>query len=69
MNRFSVPRISSCSLGGVTAAQLWVLAPVVSVALALSVAVVKPLDALMLGEHYARTMGVNVARTRTLVFT
>ncbi len=57
------------SLGGVTAAQLWILAPVVVVALAMSVAIVKPLDALMLGEQYARTMGVDVARTRALVFT
>jgi iron complex transport system permease protein len=56
------------SLGGVTAGHLWVLVPVVVVALAGSVAVVKPLDALMLGENYARTMGVNVSRTRTLVF-
>ncbi len=57
------------SLGGVTAAQLRILAPVVVAALAMSVAIVKPLDALMLGEQYARTMGVDVARTRTLVFT
>jgi iron complex transport system permease protein len=55
------------SLGGVTASQLWVMAPVVVVALAGSVAAVKPLDALMLGENYARTMGVNVSRVRTMV--
>ncbi len=57
------------SLGGVTLSQLRVLAPVVVAALAMSVAIVKPLDALMLGEQYARTMGVDVGRTRTLVFT
>jgi iron complex transport system permease protein len=56
------------SLGGVTMSQLRLLAPVVLVALAGSVAVVKPLDALMLGENYARSMGVNVTGTRTLVF-
>lgn len=56
------------SLGGVTAEQLWVLAPIVVVALGMSIAVIKPLDALMLGENYARTMGVNVRRTRNLVF-
>jgi iron complex transport system permease protein len=56
------------SLGGVTMSQLRLLAPVVLVALVGSVAVVKPLDALMLGENYARTMGVDVGRTRTLVF-
>jgi iron complex transport system permease protein len=56
------------SLGGVTAGQLAVMAPVVLAALALSIAVVKPLDALMLGEQYARTMGVRVGRVRSLVF-
>lgn len=56
------------SLGGVALAQLKLLAPVVVAALAMSVAVIKPLDALMLGENYARTMGVNVGCTRTLVF-
>lgn len=56
------------SLGGVTAGQLRLLAPVVLLALAGSIAVVKPLDALMLGEQYARTMGVNVGLTRTVVF-
>ncbi len=56
------------SLGSVTLGQLRILAPVVSAALALSIAVIKPLNAMMLGEQYARTMGVNVDRTRILVF-
>ncbi len=56
------------SLGGVTATQLRVLVPVVVSALAISVAVIKPLDGLMLGENYARTMGVRVGRVRMLVF-
>jgi iron complex transport system permease protein len=56
------------SLGGVTMSQLRLLAPVILVALAGTVAVVKPLDAMLLGENYARTMGVNVGLTRTMVF-
>lgn len=56
------------SLGSTTMAQLRILAPVVAGALALSAAVVKPLNAMMLGEQYARTMGVNVGATRALVF-
>lgn len=56
------------SLGGVTASRLWVLAPVTVAALGLSIAIVKPLDALLLGEQYARTMGIDVGRTRGLVF-
>jgi iron complex transport system permease protein len=56
------------SRGGVTAGQLGVLAPVVVAALALSVGVIKPLDALVLGESYARTMGVKVGRVRMAVF-
>lgn len=56
------------SLGGVTLGQLRILAPVVAVALAMSVTAIKPLNAMMLGEQYARTMGVNVNAARTLVF-
>jgi iron complex transport system permease protein len=56
------------SLGSVTMAQLWMLVPVILVGLGLAVAVIKPLNALMLGEQYARTMGVNVEATRGLVF-
>ncbi len=56
------------SLGSVTLGQLRILTPVVVAALAMSVAVIKPLNAMMLGEQYARTMGVNVGATRTMVF-
>jgi iron complex transport system permease protein len=34
----------------------------------LAVAAVKPLNLLLLGEKYARTMGLNVKRSRTMVF-
>jgi iron complex transport system permease protein len=55
------------SLGGVLGAQLAVLAAVVVVGLALAFASAKPLDALLLGENYARSLGVPVGRARTLI--
>lgn len=55
------------SLGGVTLSQLWVIVPVITVGLVLSVLLIKPLNILLLGENYARTMGLNVRRTRLMV--
>lgn len=56
------------SLGDVTASQLWLLIPAVVVGIVLSIAVIKPLNLLLLGESYARTMGLNVRSTRMIVF-
>lgn len=56
------------SLGDVTSAQLALLLPAVIAGLALSVAVIKPLNLLLLGEQYARTMGLDVGRSRLLIF-
>lgn len=56
------------SLGDVTGSRLMLMLPVVAAGLVLAVAVIKPLNLLLLGENYARTMGLNVQRTRTLVF-
>ncbi len=56
------------SLGDVTGSRLMLMLPVVTAGLVLAVAVIKPLNLLLLGENYARTMGLNVQRTRTLVF-
>ena len=56
------------SLGDVTTSQLALLLPAVGAGLVLAVAVIKPLNLLLLGENYARTMGLNVQRTRTLIF-
>ena len=55
------------SLGDVTAEQLWLLLGAVFVGLALAVSVIKPMNLLLLGEAYARTMGLDVKRTRTLI--
>ena len=56
------------SLGDVTGGNLALMLPVITAGLVLSVAVIKPLNLLLLGENYARTMGINVQRTRTLLF-
>ncbi|WP_419510298.1 FecCD family ABC transporter permease [Alistipes sp.] len=55
------------SLGDVTGSNLALMLPVIAAGLVLSVAVIKPLNLLLLGENYARTMGLNVRRTRTLL--
>ena len=57
------------SLGSVSLSQLWVMAPVMTVGLALSVSLIKPLNAMLLGENYASTMGINIRRTRLLIST
>lgn len=56
------------SVSTVTAEQLMVLIPVVVAGALLAVLVIKPLNMLLLGEGYARTMGLNVKRSRALIF-
>ena len=56
------------SLGGVTLQQTAVIAPVLGVGFVLAVAAIKPLNMLLLGENYARTMGLDASRARNLVF-
>ncbi len=55
------------SFGGVTWSQLHVLGPAVLLALAVAMALAKPLNALLLGETYAQTMGLNVRRARLAI--
>jgi len=52
------------SFAGVTWKQLTLFAPAVWAGLTLSWILAKPLNAFLLGEGYARSMGVNVRRTR-----
>lgn len=68
---FSLPeRIQSFTLwaagsfGGVTWSQMRVFAPVLLVGLILAHLMPKSLNALLLGETYARTLGLNVRRVR-----
>lgn len=56
------------SLGDVTLGQLGLLLPAVVLGLVLAVAVIKPLNLLLLGENYARTMGLDIRRSRQLIF-
>ena len=54
---------------GVTWSELGVLTPVIAVGLLMAVVAVKPLNALLLGEAYARSMGVAVERSRIWLIT
>lgn len=56
------------SLGDVTVTQLQMVIPAIAIGLILSVALIKPLNLLLLGENYARTMGLNIARSRRVIF-
>lgn len=56
------------SLGDVTAGQLMILIPAVLAGLILSVITIKPLNLLLFGEEYAVTMGLNIRRSRGLLF-
>ena len=56
------------SLNGVTWEQLKVLTPSVLCGLIVSVITVKPLNAMLLGENYARSLGVNIITSRLLIF-
>jgi iron complex transport system permease protein len=55
------------SFGGVTWEQMMILAPVLLLGLSLSWATAKPLNAFLLGEDYARSMGVNVSYARIAI--
>jgi iron complex transport system permease protein len=68
---FSLPeRIQSFTLwaagsfGGVTWSQMRIFVPLVLVGLGIASFLPKSLNALLLGENYARTLGLNVQRTR-----
>jgi iron complex transport system permease protein len=56
------------SLGGVTSTQLKVLVPSVLAGLVVTSLTIKQLDVMLLGEKYSASIGVNVQRTRVLVF-
>lgn len=58
---------SSGNFGGVTWSQMQVYAPVVLFGLGLALLLPKPLNAFLLGEAYARSLGVNVPHARRLI--
>lgn len=55
------------SFGGVTWNQLRIMAPVILIGIGMVLFLPKALNALLLGEDYAKTMGLNVKKTRVLV--
>ena len=56
------------SLSTVTVDDLAILVPVVVVGLVLSIVATKSLNMLLLGENYARTVGLNVTFSRGIIF-
>lgn len=56
------------SLGGVTHSQLNVLIPAILAGTLLAFVKVKDLNAFLLGETYARSLGVNINRSRLMIF-
>ena len=56
------------SLSNVTTAQLYIFVPTVVVGLVLSLVAVKSLNMLLMGESNARTLGLNVRLSRTIIF-
>jgi iron complex transport system permease protein len=55
------------SLGGVTGGQLSILAIVVGIGLVVALFSTKMLDALLLGENYAQSMGLSARKARTVI--
>ena len=56
------------SLADVTGSQLAILVPAVLGGLLLAAAAVKPLNMLLLGDTYARSLGLNLRRWRMVIF-
>jgi iron complex transport system permease protein len=56
------------NLGSLSLKQLYVLIPCISAGLVMSLILVKQLNLLLLGETYAKSMGMNIRTSRILVF-
>ncbi len=57
------------SLGGLSWQEMWVFVPVIMLGLLLSFASAKQLNLLLLGEQYARSMGLNIRKARLIIIT
>lgn len=55
------------NFGGVSRQSLPLFATLIVVGLVIAIGLVKPLNALLLGERYAENLGVNIRRTRLLL--
>lgn len=56
------------SLGGVSLTQLKVLIPSIIIGLVITFLLIKALNAMLVGENYAKSMGLNVRLSRFLIF-
>jgi len=56
------------SFGGATWDQILVLAIFATIGLVLGISQIKKLNVLLLGEQYAQSMGLNLSRTRNMIF-
>ena len=56
------------SLGSVTGIQIWYFALLAFIGLVLAFLLVRPLNVILLGENYAKNLGMKVGRVRLLVF-
>lgn len=56
------------SLGSVTGIQIWFFALIVILGLGLAIILSRPLNVILIGDNYARTLGVKIGTTRFLVF-
>ena len=56
------------SFGGVSSSQMPAFTTMVFVGLIISVMLIKPMNALLLGTRYAENLGVNIHRTRNMLF-
>lgn len=52
------------SLGGLAWEEVSILTPIVIIGLSIAIFLIKPLDAFLLGDHYAQSMGIRVRRVR-----
>ncbi len=52
------------SLGGVSKSQLYIMIPAIIIGYIIAISLIKSLNALLLGENYARSMGVNYKSAR-----
>jgi len=55
------------SLGNLTWNEIAIIASLVILALIGLVFIIKPLNALLLGENYARSLGINITKTRWII--
>ncbi|MEK6155630.1 iron ABC transporter permease [Flavobacteriaceae bacterium 3-367] len=55
------------SVGNLSWQQLLLLAIIIIIGLLLSILSMKPLNALLLGENYARSLGVNIKKSRLII--